>query len=156
MLISILGAPGSGKSTVAGPLAQLLPGYIVIDWDAFMKPASELAGRDVPRSPTTWPAYGRLVRSVVDTIGTAPVVLLGVCTPDELANWSIDRWVLLDCGDDERRTRLANRFDASEIADALDDARRYRSLGFPAVDSTGRPVDWVARELADAINSAAG
>jgi hypothetical protein len=153
MLIAVLGASGSGKSAVAAPLANLLPGYVVLDWDAFMSPASELAGRDVPRSPTTWPAYGRLVRTVVDAVGSASVVLLGVCTPDELIDWPIDRWLLLDCSDDERRIRLANRLDEAEIADALADAHRYRSLGLPAVDTTGRTIDRVAAELAGAIAS---
>ena len=78
-----------------------------MDWDAFMVPASALAGRDIKQSPATWPAYRDLVRSVVNALSAVPVVMLGVCTPDELEGWPIDAWVLLDCSDEERRSRLA-------------------------------------------------
>jgi Mg-chelatase subunit ChlI len=43
----VLGAPGSGKSTAARPLATLLPDHVVLDWDAFMALAAALAGRDI-------------------------------------------------------------------------------------------------------------
>jgi ABC-type glutathione transport system ATPase component len=58
----ILGAPGSGKSAVAGHLREALPHHVVVDWDAFMTPAGALAGRDIRESPDTWPAYRDLIR----------------------------------------------------------------------------------------------
>lgn len=61
--------------------------------------------------------------------------------------------MLLDCSDDERRARLANRLGEAEIADALRDARQYRSLGLAAVD-TNRSVDLVASEIAGLIGTA--
>ena len=148
MLTSVLGAPGAGKSAVAGPLRDTLPTHVVLDWDAFMTPASTLAGREVKRSPTTWPAYRRLVRAAVDAVVPAPLVLLGVGTPDELADWPIDAWILLDCEDGQRRRRLASRLQACELEDAVSDAARYRALGLPVVDSTGRTPEAVAVELA--------
>src|SRR5262249_11027021 len=51
MITAILGAPGSGKTTIATALARLLPGHVVLDWDAFMEPAAALAGREIPENP---------------------------------------------------------------------------------------------------------
>ena len=72
----VIGAPGSGKSTIAPLLRSVLDTHIVVDWDVFMSAAGELAQRDVRRSPSTWPGYRRLVRAVVDTIHPVPLVLL--------------------------------------------------------------------------------
>ena len=53
MIIVVLGAPGSGKTTVIEPLAALLPRHVLLDWDAFMEPAAALAGRDIRANPET-------------------------------------------------------------------------------------------------------
>jgi chloramphenicol 3-O-phosphotransferase len=80
---AVLGAPGSGKTSVAAALRSRLPHHVVLDWDAFMEPAGALAGRDVRRLPELWPAYRQLLRSVLEAVSAAPVVMLGVSTPDE-------------------------------------------------------------------------
>lgn len=116
-----------------------------------MPAASELAARNVRRSPGTWPSYRRLVRAVADTIYPAPLVGLGVCTSDELEGWPIDAWILLDCSDKERRRRLAATADATEVNAVLADAARYRSLGLPVVDSTDRSPQSIASDLAQLI-----
>jgi hypothetical protein len=41
----------------------------------------------------------------VATVAHLPVVLLTVCTPDELPGWPTDAWVLPDCADHEPRPR---------------------------------------------------
>lgn len=146
VLTVVLGAPASGKTTVARQLRSALPTHVVVDWDDFMRAAGALAGRDVRRAPDLWDAYRQLVRSVIDLLPSVPTVLLGVCTPDELGSRPEARWVLLDCDDDERRRRLAGR-SAEDVEGALADARLYRRLHLPAVDTSGRPVDEVAREL---------
>ena len=156
MMTSVLGAPGSGKSAIAALLRSNLPTHVVLDWDDLMAPASELAGRDVLRSPTAWPAYGRLVRAVVDAVTPVPLVLLGVCTPDELEGWPIDAWVVLDCNDNERRSRLASRGDAAELEEALADAARYRALDLDVIETTGRAPSDVAAELARHVRALEG
>ena len=148
MIAAVLGAPGSGKSTVAGPLRSLLPSYVVIDWDDFMVPAAALAGRDIRQHPDTWPAYRHLVRAVIDATAHLPVVLLGVCTPDELRGWPIASWVLLDCTNQERRRRLRQDSRLSDLPDAVRDAREYRALGLPVVDTTALTPGEVAAEIA--------
>jgi hypothetical protein len=147
VLIYVLGAPGSGKSTLAPLLRRVLPAYVILDWDAYMPAASELAGRDVRRDPSTWPSYRSLVRAVVETLHPAPLVVLGVCTPDELADWPIDAWIVLDCTDEERRRRLVSDDDTSDVDGALVDAAQYRELGLRVIDTTDRPPQSVAEEL---------
>ena len=150
MLTYVLGAPGSGKTTLAPVLRRLLPGCAVIDWDSFIDAASTLAGRDIRRSPETWPGYRDLVHTIVDSIRPHPTVLLGVCTPDEFRGWPVDAWVLLDCSDEERTHRLGvDR--AQDSAKALADARSYRALDLPVVDSTGRSPEGVGVAVAALI-----
>jgi hypothetical protein len=153
-VIVVLGAPGSGKSELVPHLSELLHGHVVVDWDAFMGPASELAGRPVQTSPATWPAYARLVRAVVDTLVSRNVVVLTVCTPDELCGWPIDRWLLLDCDDVTRQRRLAPRGSDDDIERAVDDGRRYRELGLTTVDSTNLGPERAARARASLVESA--
>jgi broad-specificity NMP kinase len=150
MLTIVLGAPGSGKSTIRHALQRSLPAHVVIDWDDFMSAAEALSGRDVRHSPDLWPAYRRLLRAVVDAVDPRRTVVLGVCTPDELNDWPPARWFLLDCDDDERRSRLAGR-SSDEVEDAVADGRKYRSVGLPAVATSGRTPDQVANELASVI-----
>lgn len=147
----VLGAPGSGKSTVAPPLRSVLPSYVIVDWDAYIDAATELAERDVRRSPNKWPTYRRLVRAIVDTIYPTPLVMLGVCTPDELEGWPIDAWILLDCSDEERQRRLSVNLEPAEVSEAFADAARYRALDLLVVDTTDRTPQAVAAELADII-----
>ncbi len=116
-----------------------------------MGPAGALARGDISATPATWRTYGLLVRAVVDQIVPTNLVLLGVCTPDELSDWPTGKWLLLDCSDDERRARLAPREDTAQIKDALEDAANYRGLGLPALDSTGLTPRQVAGELANRI-----
>jgi adenylate kinase family enzyme len=77
VIVYVLGAPGAGKSALAPHLRGLLPEHLVIDWDAFMEPAGEPAGRDIRADASTWAAYSRLVYSIVESAGAVDVVLLG-------------------------------------------------------------------------------
>lgn len=151
VITAVLGAPGSGKSAAAGALAELLPAHIVLDWDAFMAPAAALAGREIRQNPDTWPAYRQLVRTVLDSVRHLPVVMLGVCTPAELSGWPIDAWAVLDCADQERLRRLTHRGDPESAEDAVADAREYRSLGLPTIDTTGLTSARAANELANFV-----
>jgi len=133
-------------------LQKSLLSHVVVDWDAFMDAASALSGRDVRTHPETWPSYRSLVRAVVESIRPHPMVLLGVCTPSELRDWSIDVSILLDCSDDLRVQRL-NRLAAEMIDDAVADGREYRALGLPVIDTTDRTPHEVAAALAELIEA---
>ena len=152
----VLGVPGSGKTALAPELRLRLPRHVVIDWDAYMDAAGELAGRDIRANPDTWAAYRSLVRSIVAAAEGLDVVVLGVCTPDELPDWPAGPWILLDCSHEERRRRLVDRETLHDAAGALEDARRYRSLGFPIHDSTGEDLTTTAESLAGLILTGAG
>lgn len=154
MIIYVLGASGSGKTTLVRPLASLLPDYVVMDWDSFMAPAAELAGCDITRHRHTWPAYRQLVRAALEAVAHAHVLLLGVCTPDELEGWPVGAWVLLDCTDAERRRRLAPRAGHDSIAESIRDAAENRSLDLPVIDTTGRTAEDVAADLAGFVRRA--
>lgn len=153
MLTIVLGAPGSGKTTVAPRLQALRPDRVVLDWDHFMPAAELLAGADIRTSSQLWPAYRSLVRTVVTATDPSRTIVLGVCTPTELADWPPARWVVLDCNDAERRQRLVGR-PLDEIESALADAREYRRLGLPIVDGSSLDVDALAAALAALVTSA--
>lgn len=154
MIGYVLGAPGSGKTTLIPHLRPLLPGWTVLDGDALMPDAEKLAGAPIASTPATWPAYEGLLRTVSELILPNPVLLLWVCTPDELVGWPPGPWLLLDCADDARRKRLAVRDDPAVLVEAETDAAAYRELGLPRVDSTGRDPGDVAAEVARMIISA--
>jgi broad-specificity NMP kinase len=157
MLFMVLGAPGSGKSTIVPELVTQLDDFVVLDWDALMVPASQLASVDVWSSPETWPAYTELIRSVCEAVSPRPTVLLGVSTPDEVAGWPIAEWILLDCEDAERRSRLESRGESeSEIGEALEDAAAHRLLGFRPIDTSGCTATEVAGRLSSLVRSLAG
>jgi adenosyl cobinamide kinase/adenosyl cobinamide phosphate guanylyltransferase len=82
----VLGAPRSGKSTVARPLACLLPDHVVWCWTGkpSWQPAAPAGPRDIPQHRDIWAAYRQLIRAVLEAMAHLPVVLLGVCTPGEL------------------------------------------------------------------------
>jgi len=81
----------------------------------------------------------------------SPIVLLGVCTPAELADWPIDAWVLLDCTGAERRRRLAKLASTGRLRDVIHDAGAIRSLRLPAIDSTGRTPEETAAGVAGLV-----
>jgi adenylate kinase family enzyme len=54
VITAVLGAPGSGRSTLSGLLVSLVPTHAVLEWDWFMEPAAALAGREIRRRSDTW------------------------------------------------------------------------------------------------------
>ena len=50
MITYVLGAPGAGNTELVPLLKPLLPGHVVLDWDALMPAAGLLAGRPSGRA----------------------------------------------------------------------------------------------------------
>jgi hypothetical protein len=127
----------------------LLPNWAVLDWDFLMVSAGELAGVNIRETPRAWDGYGELMHAVVQGIGPERVVLLGVQTPDQMVGWPDADWILLDCSDGERTSRLKARGEPETvIRDAIDDAADYRRLGFECVDGTNLTPDEIVEFLA--------
>ena len=117
-----------------------------------MPVVERLTGSDVRTDPGLWASLRELVRAVVVSMGSVPTVLLGICTPDGLADWPAARWILLECVDQERRRRLADRA-AREIEDAIADAAEYRRLGLPTLDTSVRLVEEIVNDLVSMIDT---
>lgn len=150
MLAYVVGASGSGKSAVAPHLRAALAGWAVFDWDAFLASASAIAGKDVRLTPSLWVSYDGIISAAAREVVRSGLdcVVLGVRTPPELADWPVDSWLLLDCSDDERRSRLESNGRETEVAGAVEDAARYRSLGLRTLDTSALALDDVAERIA--------
>tara|TARA_R110002020_G_scaffold15225_16_gene54287 strand:- start:199 stop:780 length:582 start_codon:yes stop_codon:yes gene_type:complete len=148
----VLGAPGSGKTAIVDSLRALLPGWTIIDWDMLMAPAGRLAGCSIRLNQATWRPYQELMRAVAALSPPERTLLLGVCTPAELADWPGGHWLLLDCADDERLGRLQRRGESNEVVQAaIEDAAAYRALALPALDTTRLTPADVAQQLAQHV-----
>jgi energy-coupling factor transporter ATP-binding protein EcfA2 len=150
----ILGASGAGKSALVAHLSAVLPERTILDWDSLMEAAGRLAGRDVRTNAGLWQPYAELMRDVVGLLPADRVILLTVCTPDQLMDWPEGAWFLLECDDAERRKRLESRGEPSAVIEtALADAQDYRDLGLARIETTNVPLEMVARQLAEAIGA---
>jgi len=111
-----------------------------------MGPAQALAGVAIRQAPQTWASYEQLVRTIVDQVWPASTLLLKRVHTQQLSDWPNGEWLLLDCADDERRTRLAPRRNPTQTEEAVADAASYRTLGLPVLDSTDLNPLGVAKE----------
>jgi broad-specificity NMP kinase len=153
MLVYVVGAPGSGKTTMAPYLRDALDGWVVLDWDALLEPAGALAGEDVRRAPLLWSRYDDLVLASVREVTRSGLdcAVLGVRTPSELTEWPVDAWLLLDCPDIILVQRLVADGRTDVVTEAIADASADRELGLVTVDSSVTDPAQTAAALAAAI-----
>ncbi len=119
--------------------------------------ASDLAGKDIYFDQSTWKPYGALWFEVLHTAyrngrvavfftpnSPSDFVLLGIPAWRQTIEW-----LLLDCDDVTRRTRLRARPEWTQamIEDAIDDAAALRLSVAASVDTAGKNPSQVANSL---------
>jgi AAA domain len=156
MLVYVVGASGSGKTTVAPHLRRLLDDWVVLDADALLDGATARDGSDAHTAPDRGPRADELLLAVTLDVLRSEVgcVVLGARGPEELRAWPVHRWLLLDCDDAERGRRLVDAGRSDDRDGALRDAARYRTQGLQTVDATTSAPSVVAEELASEIGRA--
>ncbi|MGH3489768.1 MAG: AAA family ATPase [Actinopolymorphaceae bacterium] len=156
-LFQVVGAPGVGKTTLLPELVRLGHGVVAMDKDELFEDGALLGLpiTDPEAGPPLWPAYNRMWDRIIRMIRRAghPVLLLsgtpspGDATPDRDDDGPI-HWVLLDCADQLRLSRLRARGWPSEwIDDAMSDATQSRGQ-FPTVIRTDdMDTEQIARQI---------
>ncbi|MEU6820470.1 hypothetical protein ABZ921_07560 [Streptomyces atriruber] len=162
----ITGAPGAGKSTLLRHLRD--SSFATADFDELPDADGSLMGIDItsPTASAVWPAYNRLWVKVAGMMlrGGGPVLLLCPLTPEEWASAAVGvvdaprtDWARLDCGDAERRTRLAARgWDSDEVEEAVKDAEEIRGLVEREFATGGRSPAEVAAAVAGWVDGGSG
>jgi hypothetical protein len=156
-LYMVTGAPGSGKTTALEALLRRPHPYLAFDIDWLTVAASHLARSDIIFDRTTWPAYNALWLEVLRAVhrnGKIPIFFSPFDPSDVTAagpeSW-LQRveWLLLDCDDAERRTRLSRRPEWSDemISEALSDARTLREHIAERIDTSAHTPDDVAERI---------
>lgn len=152
MLMCASGGFGSGKSTLLPYLVETLPGVVVADMDELLEDGHLLGVliADDSAEPV-WPAYRRMWMRILDMSLRAgvPVLFLTSAQPDESDAPKPDRWLLLDCADEERVRRLRQRgWDQGQIDEAVDDARSARGQIDDVIRTDDGDLDQTAAAVA--------
>jgi predicted kinase/ribosomal protein S27AE len=157
-LFVVTGASGTGKSTITGPLRDLLPGCLILETDVILHVAA--LGWDTWRN--TWL---QLVHAAA--LGGQVTVLTGTLTPGQLERLPARKLIgpihfaLLDCPDDllagRLRARQAGRASSTEakIIEYQRFAAWLRERITPVFDTStasaqeiaGQVASWVRRML---------
>ncbi len=144
-LFVVTGAPGSGKSTAVEALLRLEHKFTVFDIDWLIDQGSELIGQPLQEAPNSWQAWAHLWFEVLHGVlrnGDQPVFFCPNSRADfeafGLPAWCDQvNWLLLDCGDIERRSRLEQRgWSGKAISAAIVDAQELREEGFVTIDTS--------------------
>ena len=153
----VTGAPGAGKSVALEALLALGTDRIVFDIDWLIGSASALTGQDVHFASEMWVSYNALWLEVVHAVhrnGKAAVLFAPFDVEDlarhDISAWCTQvRWLLLDCDDQTRRRRLAERRDWSDArtSAAIVDARKLRTQIADVVDTGSNSPIEVARAI---------
>ncbi|HEY7268788.1 MAG TPA: hypothetical protein VH951_03080 [Dehalococcoidia bacterium] len=165
-LLFVFGAFGAGKSTLSPLVAAGLPECFVVDVDWLLGPLGRIAGHDLTEDPNSWPHLRDFWLQLASMAARAsrPSLFFGPEEPENIEGLPSrpllgeSHWLLIDCDDTVLTERLGRRpgWQPAWTADALSDAARFRSLGFPSVrtdtippaDSAGQIIAWARSQIA--------
>lgn len=152
MLLCASGGFGSGKTALLPHLVDALPGVVVAETDELLEDGHLIGVLIADDSAAAiWPAYRRMWMRVLDLPLRAgvPVLFLTSALPDEVGAPRPDRWLLLDCADEERVRRLRRRgWDQDEIDAAVEDARGGRGQIDDVIRTDDGPITQTAKAVA--------
>jgi adenylate kinase family enzyme len=144
-LTIVTGAPGAGKTTTISEILKIRTEFMVFDIDWLAESAGKLAEKDIYTDSTTWVAYGGLWFEFLHSIykNSKRAIFFTPNTPSDIEGqgtlkWCDEiGWLLLDCTDNIRMSRLNSREDwcNERKAEALRDAEELRGLELPAIDT---------------------
>lgn len=151
-LLVVVGASGSGKTTIFPLLARHLAGEcMVFDADWLIDPL----GGDV--TTLDWDLLRNLWLHVAHGVAQngLPTLLVGALLPEQLETLDSRRWIgslhylLLDCEDDTRRRRIDDRPAARthDVEPQIAFAQHLRSRFSAVVDTTSADPDRSADEV---------
>jgi hypothetical protein len=153
----VTGAPGAGKSTTIMAFLSLKSEYIAFDIDWLAVPAGTLANKNIFTDPSTWKPYAALWFEVIHSVhkNHKTPVFFSPNTPSDfehhgMPDWCGDvNWLLLDCDDQIRSHRLAQRkeWDDEMIQDAISDAVELRNMVSNTHDTGTLTPEQVATEI---------
>jgi hypothetical protein len=157
ILYIVTGAPGSGKTTALAALLRRTNPYLAFDIDWLTIAASELAQSDIIFDRATWPAYNALWLEILQAVYRngkvaiffAPFDIGDVARLGQSAWYDHIAWLLLDCDDVTRQTRLSARsgWSTEMIAEALNDAQALRAHISDRIDTAVHTPDEVAEAI---------
>ena len=157
ILYIVTGAPGSGKTTALAALLQRPNPYLAFDIDWLTITASHLARTDIIFDRTTWPAYNALWLEILHAVyrnGKVAIFFSPFDTNDvdqtgQAIWYQHIEWLLLDCDDVTRQTRLSARSEWSDemITEALSDAHALRKHILERIDTGTHTPDEVAEAI---------
>lgn len=155
----VTGAPGAGKSLALEHVLARNSPYLAFDIDWLAAPASQLARTDIMSTSTTWPAYNAVWLEFLHAIHKnhrraiffSPLDQRDLALSGQPAWCERIEWLLLDCADHTRRTRLRQRPGWTEamIAEALADAQVLREQISAQIDTGSATPDEVAAAILD-------
>ncbi len=149
----ITGAPGAGKSTAVQVLLSLNTNIIFFDIDWLATSASELAGRSIYTDISTWKPYRKLWLDILKSISLnhqVAVLFAPISKQDieGLVDKATISWLLLDCNDNERISRLEQRgWSQYKIQEALNDANELRQDISEVIDTATFTPEEVAKKI---------
>lgn len=135
-LYIVTGAPGAGKSTALNEFLKLNTNYLGFDVDWLLASATVLANKSVVADASTWKPFRQIWISVLGAVlnnNKVPVLFAAVNNKDitelDIPEGVTIHWLLLDCSEEVRRTRLDSRssMSADDVSGALDDALALRT-----------------------------